>query len=155
MAQRILTLALLGAFGVFGCSHTAATRPLHPKAKLEICHVADSPLPGSTRATDPSDGSELFLISPPLIDSADIAGVTWSETGDGHGALTINTTPAGAAKLSAATSKLIDERVALVVNGRVIAAPSIHAPVGESFQVQSGVIDQEGERLVKVLTIDP
>lgn len=145
--------ALLGALIAWGgCSRGDQPRPLAPHATFELYVVSAVESPGARQILDPADGAPLFLTHPPIIEAADVAAVALRKSRHGIAELAVEMTPAGAAKLNAATSARVGERLAIVANGRLVALLTLHLPLSASFAVQCDVVSREGEELFDGLT---
>lgn len=136
-----------------GCSQGERPRPLAPHATFELHVVTSVESPGARRNLDPVSGAPLFPTPPPLVETADIETLALERTGGEGATLIAAMTPAGAAKLYPATSALNrGARIAVVANGRVIALPTIDAPLATSVVLGGGLIHHQGRELFDGLT---
>jgi hypothetical protein len=81
-----------------------APKPLAKRATLEVYQVSRTTTPNSKAAIDSESGSQIFLLLPPLITTADVATVQLGDDAHDEQALTINFKPKGAQNLLAATT---------------------------------------------------
>lgn len=146
MLRLLLLFALTAA--LTGCSPQSAPAKLAPGATLDVYIIVGNKAPNTTEAVDPGTGGPLFLQTPPIITAADVATVLRSEieintvggtpTKRTQTALDVNLTPAGAAKMVAATATPMGQPIAVVINGQVVGTPKLFSPIKESFQI-SGI----------------
>jgi preprotein translocase subunit SecD len=139
--ELMLLLALM--VGLAGCSSKSSPVKLSPGTTLEVFAIVAAKDASTTEAIDPATGGPIFLQTPPIITTTDVASVARSaiEYGTASGqvaeqpALAVELTPGGSAKMSAATANAGGEPVAVVINGHVIATPKILSPIQSSFQI--------------------
>lgn len=155
--QRVVSFSiLLIASLCFGCAPQNSPKPIASGAKFEIFTVTIAEDPAAVKATDPSSGDPLFLKSPPFITTTDVATVKRSgvepegflafgrESHEEPG-MSVELTPTGAAKMGTATTALMGNQIAVVVNGKVISAPEVRSPIRNTFVVTGGRDDFESE----------
>jgi hypothetical protein len=144
MFRHVACAAMLCAVG---CLPASAPPPAPVKlpagSTFEIYDVAPMQGPNTKPAVDPLSGRPVQLRLPPIIETADVAtvaraveeGRTTTGAVSPRLALEVNPTSAGAAKLYNATATPAGQTLAVVINGRLVAVPRVHAPITSSFQV--------------------
>ncbi len=126
-----------------GCNAASRPVPLAQGATLELFVVAPAAGANTTPAADPATGATLHLETPPIFVTADVATVE-GPSGAGHDfGLTVNPTPAGALKLQAGTAVPRGTRIAFVVNGKIVNAPTLQSPLSGSFHIATDPRDQQ------------
>jgi preprotein translocase subunit SecD len=115
---------------------------------LEVYTIAAAKAPNTIQAIDPITGGPLFLQTPPIITTTDIATVARSEieiqtvngtpSGRTRPALDVELTPAGSAKMATATATPTGKPIAVVINGQVVCTPKVLSQIQKSFQI-SGI----------------
>ncbi len=76
------------------------------------------------------DGKEKYWLGPVAISGADITGAAAQLAADGTGfTVTITFTPGGSAQLAELTTRSIGGRIAILVDGRVVVAPTVDEPI--------------------------
>lgn len=149
--MRSLRLACAVIVCVAGCdAKRYSPTPLITTATIDVYAVSASPVPGAKKATDPETTTPIFLVTPAIISTADVATV--QRTKGSPESLTVNLTPAGASKLTAATSKPAGMQAAFVVNGTVLSAPKVMSPLSSGFRITSNVIANNSEQIFSALT---
>lgn len=149
--MRSLKLACTVIVCVAGCdAKRYSPTPLTTTGTIDVYAVSASQVPGARKATDPESKASIFLVTPAIISTADVATV--QRTKGSPESLTVNLTPAGASKLAAATSKLAGMQVAFVVNGTVVSAPKVMSPLSSGFRITSDVIAKNSEQIFAALT---
>ena len=136
-----------------GCSQGERPRPLAPHATFELYGVSSVESPGARRIPRPGQRCSAVSDPSPLVETADIESVALERTAGDGVTLIVAMTPTGAEKLYAATSALKrGVRIAVVANGRVIALPTINAPLSTSVVLGGGSIHRQGRELFDDLT---
>ena len=158
MLKLLQLIALTAA--LTGCSSKSAPAKIAPGATLEVYIIAAVKAANTTEAVDPGTGGPLFLQTPPIITAADIATVFRSEieiktvgstpSQSNQITLDVKLTPAGAAKMAAATATPMGQPIAIVINGQVVSAPKLFSPIQESFQISG--IDKRFTPSIEALT---
>jgi preprotein translocase subunit SecD len=153
-ATRVALVALaLLAGACSGSSHdtTPTTTAKSPRAKsLEMRPVVrTSRPPCHGRSVPDKDGKHCYVLEPAFVRLPDVQSVDAVYSRDGPGwLLSVSIRPAAAGRFDDAMKRDAGRRVALVVDGRVCAAPQVNAGIaGTSFAI-SGTL---GEREVKDL----
>jgi preprotein translocase subunit SecD len=146
-------------FGLFlvlaGCSRGEQPRPLAPHATFEIYLVSDVDSPGAQRLIDQANNATLFLTPPPLLEASDVATIVLEKTDRNLTSLTVQTTPAGAARLEAASSAAVGKRIAVMANGQLIALATLNKPLSATFVLSGEALHRDGARLFDALTQPP
>ncbi len=103
------------------------TLPVEPASTTEFRISEDLSAPGLRRTTfrDSLGERRLYLRPEVVLQGLDIEKVSPDETGDDRYRLTLTLTPAGAKAMGDATEGNVGKRLAIVVDGEVIAAPVI------------------------------
>jgi len=139
----VLILAMATTF--LGCTQENVPTPIAPGAKFEIFATTTADNPTAKKAIDPASGSPLFLKTPPILTTQDVATVAQSEAEikmaddkpSGHRQLriTVKLTELGGKKMATATANPNGDQVAVAVNGKVIAAPKVFSQIQGSFEI--------------------
>jgi preprotein translocase subunit SecD len=148
--MRSLVLKLAAAMVCVGCQQQAVPLTISPGATLEVFMMTDMGDPTAVVATDPGTGRPLFLKTPPVVSTNDVATVGLSEediqmvdgkpSGHRDVGITVTLTPAGSAKMATETANASGDRVAFLVNGKIYATPRVHTQIQKSFRI-SGAPD--------------
>lgn len=148
--MRLTSFVCLALVLILGCnSHERTTRSLSKNATLDIYLVSATKTSTTKEMLDPTSKSTIYLAAPPFVTAADVATVHRSLDSVQSPALSVILTPAGAEKMNAVTSANSGSQIAFVVNGILIATPTIRAPIAQQFQI-TGVMDFD--RIVEQLT---
>ncbi len=95
-------------------------------------------------------------LEPPQLTNRDLDRVQASQGQSGRPALTLRLNQEGAAKFTRLTAANVGRRVAIVVDGRVLIAPTIRGPItGGTVSIQGFSSQQETERLSNLLQTAP
>jgi preprotein translocase subunit SecD len=137
----LVLLPLITALFFLGCSE--APRPM----VLEFRLAQTEPGEGLTEMTFEPTGEKLYLHDEVLIDNADICSaeaITWQ----GRQVIDLRFTETGKEKLALLTGEHLKERIAMVVDGRLLSAPMINAPILEGRTLIDGAFTKEEARRI-------
>lgn len=132
-----------------GCDLWQQPRALSTAASFQVHNVSATQTPQSFAQLDPSNGATVYLATPPILQTADVSTVDKATDSNGSVSLRVNLTAAGAKKLRAATTPATGQRLALIVNGQLIAMPSVRSTLSDSVEL-SGV--SNGDQVYQSLT---
>ncbi len=127
-------------------------RPLVAGATVEVFLVAPTSSANTKTIEDPDGKSLLYVATPPILSTTDIATVNCDDISQ-QPSLHFKCTPQGAKKLSAATTPLSGQQLAVVVNGHTIGAPKLHSPLSDSFIISGGAIYKDRNDIFDALTV--
>jgi preprotein translocase subunit SecD len=144
--MRKLLLLFVFTAALAGCSPKSTAMKLPPGMTMELYFVAAAGDPNTIPATDPDTGGPLLLQASPIVTTADIETVArsatevYSSSGKlSDPAFTVKLTPAGSAKLAAATATPAGQKLAVVINHNVIFAPTLRSPIQSgTFEISGG-----------------
>ena len=153
--MRMFVILAASTLLLLGCntkSHKTSPRPLAKKAVFALYVVSATSGANTKTDTDPETGAAIYLTTPAVITSTDVASVHLSKDSPVDSSLSLNVrlTPTGATKLSAATATPNGMRLAVVVNDKVVAAPKLHSKLSNSISFSSGT----SEAMLDLLTRD-
>jgi preprotein translocase subunit SecD len=121
-----------------------------PKARVEFRRAETAPAPGLTEAVVAGTKDKVYLHKAADLTGADVAS---AKVGGTAGARTIDLTftPAGGKKLAKVSEEHADKPLAVVVDGRVLAAPVIRARLGTSVLISGQFTEEEASKLAKAV----
>ena len=123
-----------------------------PAAKLEIRRAERERADGLTEATVIGTKDKVYLHQTIEIGNADIAAARAAEVGSGNPAVELRLTKEGTAKMRRMTEGHIDRPLAIIVDGKVIAAPIVKAAIGEVAWITGKFTKEETEKLARALS---
>lgn len=125
--------------------------PGDPVSSLEFRLEAPSPAPPEAiRRTGPG-GEEIALLKEPVVRNGDIATVAVEETA-GSFRVALHLTPEGGTRMRAATRNFAGRRMAILIDGKMVAAPVIRSAVGEDAMIDAGFSRDEAYRIARALS---
>ena len=146
---RIVLIAMISCTG---CRPPNLAKPLSPNASFQV-HVATSTKSATAiPATHPEDQSAIFLGQPPLLTAADVESVKALDPNSNAASLEFQLTPAGAKKMTAATTNPNNLDLAFVINGQVVSVVKVRSAIGDAFQVTGPPIAKNITWAMKSLT---
>jgi len=107
-------------------------------------------LPRFTGPVSDPEGGPLFLGPEVLLANADIKDVAVEKRNVGYGVM-LYFSPAGASRLSAFTTSHNGERLAVLIDGKVVIAPVVHGVIRESAVIEHGFSEAEAQRIARGL----
>jgi preprotein translocase subunit SecD len=114
--------------------------PLTPAARLEVHTVTSTGAAGT-----------ISLDQPPVITSADVVSVGPDDSNNSY-SIAVELTPAGAAKMSAATTPATGQQLGIVLNGKPIGVPAVHATLSDRFIISVWTQAAERDLVLQSLT---
>src|SRR3984893_7598849 len=96
--------------------------------------------------TVPNSNSKIYMHDERVISNNDVVQARVVE-GKGQFSIAITLTPSGAARMAAATSKHVGKPLAIIVNGDVIAAPTVRTQIGSEAMITGDFTRVEAERI--------
>ena len=118
-------------------------------AKLEIRNASHSPIEGYTESSYTSRDKErrIYLDSEIIVSSADVADAFSSKSGDTY-SVYVEFTDEGAEKLKRITEKRIRKPLAMIVDGKVLSAPTVMEALSKNVQT-TGFTESEAKKLAE------
>jgi preprotein translocase subunit SecD len=152
--RRSVVLAALCATLCLGFVDAAVAEkpPDKPAAKLEIRRAENEPAEGLTEATVPGSKEKVYLHKAAELTNADIAAARATEDTSGKPAVEVTLTKEGAQKMRELSEKQKNKPLAILVNGKLIAAPTVRAVIGEKAVIAGNFTKDDVDKLVKALT---
>ncbi|RCS54204.1 hypothetical protein DTL42_03385 [Bremerella cremea] len=153
----LLTLLALAAVGCGKLPTPQPTpNPVPPGMRVEIYELDPTEGETSLTAVHPATGKPIFLKTPPLIGTSDVATVAEVEEEyplhSESVAFQIDLNTAGAAKMSQATATPNGQELVLVLNGSPVAVAKVMAKIGTQMVITGGNDTGEFARQISALT---
>ena len=139
--RTLVIFALIAAFlaGVF----------LQAQSAIEIRAASSTAVTGWQRVTA-ADGEALWVAPTNSLTSADFAPSVSHTLRDGRDAVGVVFTAEGARKMRALSAAQINQRIALLLDGKVVWAPVVRSTIDREAQL-TGLSPDEAQRLVIAL----
>lgn len=106
-----------------------ATRYAKPKASIEFRLVKNTPEAGFTQTAIPDSEEKIYIADKSEINNSDIRGVKSGLSHQGFEQIEIIFTDEGTQKFSALTQRIINERLAILINGDIISMPVVREKI--------------------------
>ncbi len=144
MSQRYLIVSLL-LVGLLGCSEPN-------QVTLEFRIAEDEPAPGLTELVFEPTGERFYLHDEVLVDQSDVDSAV-AVMQDGRWAVEVVLTSVGTHRFEELTERNMGKRCGIVLNGHLVSAPRIVAPirVGRAI-VTSEFTEEEARRVARGLS---
>jgi preprotein translocase subunit SecD len=122
-----------------------------PRVAVEFRLAETEPGEGLTELTLHESGDVFYLHADAAIHDDDIASASVTKHG-GRSAVEVVLTAEGSKKLAAVTERNVKRRMGMVVDGRLVSAPIINAPItGGRAILQGDFSDEEALRIAQGL----
>jgi len=119
--------------------------------KIEFHRADDQPATGLTEATAPEGPNVKIYLHPEAeLTNADIAEATATTDGLGQPAISVSFTAQGAKKMSKLTEENLGKPMVIMVDGKVLSAPTIRSKIADGkAQISGHFTQEEAERIAK------
>ena len=121
-------------------SHAACAQ--ESKATLEFRLAADVPAEKWTRHAVAATDDVVFVSPQPVLTGRDITKVSFYKDDNGHPMIGFTLTDEGGAKMWKATSENIGNRLAILLDGKVVSAPVIQSGIKKEVAI-SGIFGND------------
>jgi preprotein translocase subunit SecD len=122
-----------------------------PKTKVEFRRAETTAAKDLTEATVAGTKDKVYLHKTADLTGADVASAKLSGE-DKNPTIEITFTEAGAKKAAKLSEDHADKPVAIVVDGKVIAAPVIRTKLGATIRISGHFTEDEAKSLVKAIS---
>ncbi len=121
-----------------------------PKARVELRRAETAPAEGLVESVVAGSGEKVYLHKTAALTGADIASAKVAG-GAADPVVELTFTAAGANKAAKLSDDHPDRPVALVVDGKVLAAPVIRAKLGQSVRITGRFTEADAAKLAKAI----
>ena len=122
-----------------------------PQAQLEIRLAEAMPAAGLTAATVDGTGQAIYLETSALVTSSDVTQARVLDAGGGRFSVDVTLSDKASQRMSRATSAHVGKPVAILLDGRVLAAPVVRSPIGRSALLTGNFTRAQAEAIVNRL----
>ena len=137
---------LLTGFFIFGCSSTE--KPVK-KVTVEFRFAETTPAGGLTEYTFPQSGEKFYLHQEVVMSNREIDEAIIDEW-QGRPVVRLILTAGGKEKFAQLTADNINRHMAILVNGKLVTAPRINAPITQGVALINGDFSkEEAKRIVE------
>jgi preprotein translocase subunit SecD len=129
-----------------------------PTVQVELRRAEDQAAPGLTEAKVLGTDKTVYLHASPDLANDDIAGARFVEVlenGVGRPTVEMTFTEQGQQKMAKLSKQHLQKPLAILVDGQVIAAPSIRSELGKAVQITDGFSKAEAAKIVHALNGKP
>jgi preprotein translocase subunit SecD len=119
---------------------------LHAAMQFEVRLAGSDAKPGGRDAVDPGSGRTIHLDQDVVLTNRDITETRVVSLPSGFG-VEVHLTDGGAAKLRSVTADNLGRQLAIVVDGKVLTAPTVRSPIAEIGVIGGKFTREEAERL--------
>ncbi|HVH29615.1 MAG TPA: hypothetical protein VM818_22865 [Vicinamibacterales bacterium] len=122
------------------------TTPVLAAVRFEVRLAEDQPIPGLVVAR--LDSGRVIYLHPEIVVSNDDIAQSWvSEDGPNQFGIAVQLLPSGAERMRQATTTHVGRPMAILLDGHVVMAPVVRAPIGDSAVITGYYSRVEAERI--------
>ena len=121
------------------------------QAQLEIRLAEAMPSAGLTAATVDGTGQAIYVQTSALVTASDVTQARVLEGGGGRFSVDVTLSDEASQRMSRATAAHIGKPVAIMLDGRVVAAPVVRSPIGRSALLSGNFTRTQAEAIVNRL----
>ena len=155
-----LALAIAAALTVAGVIAFSIASPIGPvlqaAVRFEVRLAEDQPGPGLRAARGVNSGRTVYLHPEVVVTNEDIAG---SSVVPGNRPsqfwIDVRLNASGANKMREATRNHLGKPVAMLIDGEVVAAPTLKSPIGDAAVISGDFTQSEAQRIADGMRIAP
>ncbi len=150
-ATTFVTVALiLIATSFFGSrTHSPFVSDLQAAVRFEVKLAEDKPAPGLRQVKRSGSEASVYVHQEAVVTNSDIASArVLPGAAPGQYAVGVEFNASGAAKMRQATAGHLGRPVAILIDGEVVMAPLLRAPISASAVVTGNFTKAEAERIV-------
>jgi preprotein translocase subunit SecD len=143
--MRFPSLALACALVIAGMFAQAIVGT-QDQVRFEVRRAETAPGPGLTEVTVSDSGRRVYLHEAAVVTGQDVTSATVVPSG-GVFNVDIRFNARGAEKMAGLTQSHTGRPLALIVDGKVITAPTVKGPIGEAAMITGQFTREEAERI--------
>jgi preprotein translocase subunit SecD len=143
--RRLLVVVCLGLLA--GVPAGRADEPAKPK--LEFRRAERSPAAGLIEAAVPGQTEKIYLHKDAELTEADLAAASVGKDESSNPCINIVFTKAGSDKMAKLSEAIIDKPLAILIDGKVISAPTVRSKFSGRAQIAGPFSKAEVEAIVK------
>ena len=136
----VLGIVALG-YGMWGLG-----TPLSAAMRFEVRLAEEQPVPGLLVAQIGTSKNAIYLHPEIVVNNDDVAQSWISEDGPGFG-VALQFVPSGAERMRAATASHVGRPMAVLIDGAVVMAPIVRAPIGDLAMITGGFTREQAEKI--------
>ena len=149
-AWSLVVFALLStvvASGVVRSVLSHAVTPVFAAVRFEVRLAEDRPVPGLVVAEERQTGRLIYLHPEAVVDNEDLVSASVVEEAPNRFSIAVDFLPTAVDRLHQATAAHINRPVAILIDGDVVLAPVVRAPIGQSAMITGSYSRSEAERI--------
>jgi preprotein translocase subunit SecD len=116
------------------------------RVRFEVRSAETAPGPGLTEATVSDSGRRVYVHDAAVVTGQDVTSATVVPSG-GVFSVAIRFNAQGAERMAALTQSHAGRPLALIVDGKVITAPTVKGPIGDAALITGQFTREEAERI--------
>jgi preprotein translocase subunit SecD len=138
----------VAALAVVACGLTAAAAD---PVKVEVRRAETKAAAGLTEATVAGTNEKVYLYADAVVGNDDVASARVTEDDAKNPAVEVTFTAEGQKKMAKATEMHQGKPLAVLVDGKVVAAPVVRAKLGDKALITGKFTKEEAEKLAQGL----
>ena len=118
-----------------------------PPVVVEFRPAFDDPGEGLTPMDDPSSGATIYVSSAPIISTEDFSWAKAARRPDTEPKVDFKLTDDESARFAEATERMVGEKLAILVDGKVISAPIVQGAIVGEGEIVGRLSEEETRRI--------
>lgn len=148
---RLVPALAMGLIAVMAAAYVMGggfrITPLSAQVRFELRRAEDHPVPGLLVGEVQSSKRLVYLHPETIVSNDDIAQTWVVEAAAGEFAVGVQFLPDGAERLKQASMAHIGRPMAVLIDGRVVMAPTVRSPMGDSATISGAFTRADAERV--------
>jgi len=142
-----MVMVVVGAAALGYWMWSRGTTPLLAAVRFEVRLAEDTPIPGLVVAQVPNPTGVIYLHPEIVVSNDDIAQSWMLPSGPDRFDVGVQLLPSGADRMRQATAMHVGRPLAILIDGRVVMAPVLRSPIGDTAVITGNFTRTEAERI--------
>lgn len=122
--------------------------------KLELRLARDTPAPGFTAMEDPIKGATIYVGPELVLGNDEVLDARDAEDGNGQLGIELTISEAGSEALRRVTAEHFGQRLAFIIDGKVVLAPMIREAIAtRNPRIAGSFTAEEARRIARALSV--
>jgi hypothetical protein len=155
VSKRLATsgIAALALFAAALAGPRLFVRDVEAAIRFEMLLAEDLPAPGLTEAKVADSNRSVYLHSDVIASNGDIASArAFPVPGASDYSVNIEFKAGASARMREATARHVGKPIAILLDGRVVMAPTLRSPISESARITGNFTQARAEKIANGLT---
>jgi hypothetical protein len=143
----VVGVGMLVAAAVSRMGWIPGATPVHAAVRFEVRLAEETPVAGLVVAQIPGSSRVIYMHPEIIVSNDDIAESSVLQAGPERFSIAVRFLSPGAARMRQATSAHVGRPLAILIDGSVVAAPVVRAPISDQALVSGDYTRADAERI--------